>query len=155
ASQRVDHLNWRHGATYLIAAEFRAVTYANSSLYRSELLGFAGWLLEHCPLVCRSTLDAAMANYPELSQCLRLQHEPLLIRATSVPISSLLTEKGEDATGIVCELTAALAKSERLFNGLSQLMAFELYRPLSADLLQFFRIIDAIDEPSGYRLELL
>jgi len=121
ASQRVDHWNWRHGATYLTADKFKAIAYANSSPYRSELLGFAGWLLEHCPPVCTPILDATMANYSELSECLRLPHEPLLICATGVPMSFLLTEKGEDATDIVRELTAALAKSERFFNAFSQL----------------------------------
>jgi hypothetical protein len=37
ASQRVDRMNWRHGATYLIAAQFRAVMYATSSAYGSEI----------------------------------------------------------------------------------------------------------------------
>jgi hypothetical protein len=37
SAQRADHFNWRHGATYLIAAEFRAVMYAISNRCGSEL----------------------------------------------------------------------------------------------------------------------
>jgi hypothetical protein len=37
-SQRVDHFNWHHGATYLIAAEFSAAMYARSNPCGSELL---------------------------------------------------------------------------------------------------------------------
>ena len=155
ASQRVDHWNWRHGATYLIAAEFRAVMYATSNAYGSEILSFVGWLLEHCPFSCRPELDAAMMHYPELSQCLRVKHEPLVIRAASVPVSSILTEKGEDPTGVICELANALAESDGVFNGLNQIGSFELREPVSADGLQFFRVIETIDDNSPrYRLEL-
>jgi hypothetical protein len=155
ASQRVDRMNWRHGSTYLIAAEFRAVMYAISNTYGSEILSLVGWLLEHCPLECRPELDAAMMQYTELSQCLMVKHEPILIRATSVPVSSILTEKGEDPTGVLCKLAEVLAKSEHLFDGASQIGSFELREPLPATGLQLFRIIDATDDnPPRYRLEL-
>ena len=154
ALQRVDHLNWRHGTTYLIAAQFRAVMYATGSAYGSEIIGLVGWLFEHCPLACRPELDAAMVNYPELSLCLRAKHGPLLIRAASVPVSSVLTEKGEDANGVISKLANELAKPNGLFDGLSQIGSFELREPLSADCLQFFRIIEATDDrPQSYRLE--
>jgi hypothetical protein len=133
ASQRVDHFNWRHGATYLIAAEFRAVMYATSNPSGSEFLSFAGWLSDNCPIAFRPALDAVMANYPELSECLRIKHEPLLIRTASVQASSVLTEKGEDATSTICQLTSALAKSKDFFDGISQIGVFELRNPLSAD----------------------
>ena len=96
-----------------------------------------------------------MMHYPELSQCLRVKHEPLVIRAASVPVSSILTEKGEDPTGVICELANALAESNGLFNGLSQIGSFELREPVSADGLQFFRVIETIDDNSPrYGLEL-
>jgi hypothetical protein len=155
ASQRVDRMNWRHGATYLIAAQFRAVMYATSSAYGSEIISFVGWLFKHCPLACRPALDAAIVNYPELSQCLRVKHGPLLIRAASVPVSSVLTEKGEDANGVICKLADELAKPDGLFNGVSQIGSFELREPLSAESLQFFRIIEATDgDELRYRLEM-
>jgi hypothetical protein len=116
---------------------------------------FVGWLFKHCPLACRPALDAAIVNYPELSQCLRVKHGPLLIRAASVPVSSVLTEKGEDATGVICKLADELAKPDGLFDGVSQIGSFELRAPLSAESLQFFRIIEATDgDELRYRLEM-
>ena len=154
ASQLVNRWNWRHGATYLIAAQFRAVMYATSNAYGSEIISLVGWLFERCPPACKPALDAAMVNYPELSQCLRTKHGPLLIRATSVPVSSVLTEKGEDANGVISKLANELAKPNGLFNGLSQIGSFELREPLSAYSLQFFRIIKATDDdPPRYCLE--
>jgi hypothetical protein len=61
----------------------------------------------------------------------------------------------QDATGVICKLADELAKPDGLFNGVSQIGSFELREPLSAESLQFFRIIEATDgDELRYRLEM-
>ena len=61
----------------------------------------------------------------------------------------------QDATGVICKLADELAKPDGLFNGVSQMGSFELREPLSAESLQFFRIIEATDgDELRYRLEM-
>jgi hypothetical protein len=45
-AQRVDHFNWRHGGTYLVADELKGVMYAASNKYGSEILTFVSWLIK-------------------------------------------------------------------------------------------------------------
>jgi hypothetical protein len=151
AEQRVDHLNWRHGATYLIAAEFRAVMYATSGPYGSELLYLVGWLIELCPPELRTALDRTVAGYPEIAKCLSTTGNPLVVRAEHVPMKSLRTEKGADASKIVRQLADAHTMQPELFEGLAQIGSFELCNPLPVEQLRFYQVSEYTK--FNYRLE--
>lgn len=153
AAQRVDHLNWRHGATYLIAAEFKAVMYATSNRYGSEVLGLVNWLLEQCPPKHRPAIDATLACYPSIAECLSLSGHPLVIRADGVPEKCVRTENGEDASGVIRLLVEAFADPRR-FNGLNQIGSFELCSPRPVEHLRIFQVQEWKGyPPMDYRLE--
>jgi hypothetical protein len=150
--QRVDHFNWRYGTTYLTASMSKAVMYATASRFGSELIQLVSWLIAQCPPDHRPALDLTLEHYPELAQCLSMTGEPLLIRAERVPVNSLRTEEGEDASGLVRKLIDAHdTKTPRYFAAFSQIGGFELLNALSAARLRFYSVKP--NGPSSYQLE--
>lgn len=129
SAQRVDHLNWRHGATYLIAAEFRAVMYATSNRCGSEFFEFVSWLVDRCPPALKSELNLIFDRYLEIAQCISTPSQPILVRIERAPIESLRTERSGDASGVLRKLVERYASDRKFFDQIKQIGVFELCRP--------------------------
>jgi hypothetical protein len=82
-----------------------------------------------------------------------MPRRPVVVQVDRVPIKSLLTEKGADASDVVGQLLDAYAKGGLLFEALTQLGSFELCTPLSVEHLRFYRVLDLKGNPPDYRLE--
>jgi hypothetical protein len=124
-------MNFQHGQAYLSPSLETAVRYAANKRYGSELLTYALDFLQ--ALLDRgvpTVADRLYLRYPNIFACLDVSPAPVLIRADSVPIQSLLTEQGDPPAQHVSRIAELYGASPDDFQLLAQQLNFRLVKPL-------------------------
>ena len=134
--------NFRHGTTYLSPAEVIAVQYALTNPYGSELLSNAITLLEGLTKHDKPLAQEILQRYPNVAS-LRANRDryPVLIEATQIPITSLQSEKGGDASETISLIEEILNENDQtMFQILCQQFNFELVVALPENSLRYYEI---------------
>lgn len=123
--------NWQHGDTYLSSVKKTAISYAIHKKFGSELLTYT---LENLQLLIDNKIpgvvDKLFRKYEDVFGLLDSSPSPLLIQLNNVPISSLLSESGEDSTSSLNRISEILSDDSDLFGILAQQINFRLSEPI-------------------------
>lgn len=134
-----ERANWQHGDVYLTPVESKAVNYARSNRYGSELISETFSLLE-------KYLPETNLNRDE-HPLLELEFEkarPMVIRIDSILIDYLAPECAKSLNRQMEEIATGIENP--MFQGLWSQMNFRLIHPLGKE---FFRVVE-IDEAGDH-----
>ncbi len=130
------NFNYQHGDSYLTADEYNACRHASKMRYGSEILTYT---IEFVNELLRfkdkfDYLDLFKRN-PKLVDALKTNPSPILIQASNVSVSSLLSDNGMDP-----QSTLDRVKDPNSLKTFSQITNFRLISPIKFDKLKFWLV---------------
>jgi hypothetical protein len=136
-----SHLNWRYGQTYLTASRAQARSYARPE--GSEIVFAAKWLYERIKHHDQEAVRELGAKYSSALSRLTLTGDPVVIKASSVPITQLRSETGGDAIPVI-ELLGQLLDENCADEDHDKVCAisFELAGALDPTTLRWQKLVD-------------
>ncbi|MDO9256947.1 MAG: hypothetical protein Q7U54_15610 [Bacteroidales bacterium] len=148
-------LNWQHGKPYLSSYEITAAKYPIGNKFGSEILTYTfEFLKELINLKIKYVMKDLYEKYRFLFDLLETNPKPVLIKATNIPISALLTENGGDPKSYINEISDLLKyKSENKKNNLPQ-FNFQLISAIPITKLNYWgiRVVNYSDIWPKYNL---
>ena len=139
----IGGFNYRHGSVYLAASESKAVEYALSNRYGSELLTRTFEVFERLKEYDVHRAHEIIEKFPELLKLYEMPDQPLLVEAFDIPIRNLRTELGEDPSHMLSVMKGLWRKWDMESNSNKELrepFIFELVSPHPAHNLKFYCI---------------
>ena len=128
--------NFRHNNVYLSASEKKAVEYALSNPFGSELLSTALSLYEKLESRDKASADQIFQKYPAIFDLRTLANQPLLVEVLCVPIQNLRSETGDNPA----ELLRRMEDNSNIGKIMLQTCNFELVSTHPPHNLRYYDI---------------